>query len=344
MKIAERGLEINTSRQFSSWLFEQKISISFTTYQAGKLFFIGIQDNGNLSIFERTFERCMGLYVKDRSLWISTLYQIWRFENVLVDAQQYDGYDAQYVPQMSYVTGDIDIHDIAVDSDGMPVFVNTLFSCLAKPSATRSFELLWKPPYISKLAAEDRCHLNGLAMKNGKPRYVSSIAQSDISDCWRENRATSGCLVDIESNEIISSGLSMPHSPRWYRDRLWLLNSGTGEFGFVDTNTGQFEAIAFCPGYLRGLAFIGDYALVGMSKPRNNKTFQDLPLDSILKEKSGKARCGIGVIDLRTGDLVHTLRIDGIISELYDVAVIPFVQKPMAIGFKSDEIRRFISV
>jgi uncharacterized protein (TIGR03032 family) len=109
-----RRLEINASRQFIPWLFEQNLSLAFTTYQAGKLFFIGLQPDGRLSVFERTFERCMGLYAQADSLYMSSLYKLWRFENILAAGQIHDNYDALYLPQVGYVTGDLDIHDIAL--------------------------------------------------------------------------------------------------------------------------------------------------------------------------------------------------------------------------------------
>jgi uncharacterized protein (TIGR03032 family) len=337
------SLEINASRQFTLWLAEQKLSLAFTTYQAGKLFLIGLKPDGKLSVFERSFERSMGLYAAGSSLYMSSLYQLWRFENVLKPGQKNNDYDALYVPQMSYVTGDLDIHDVVVSNDGL-VFVNTLFSCLAKVSETHSFVPLWKPPFISKLAAEDRCHLNGLALVEGKLRYVTAVSQSDVAEGWRDKRHDGGCVIDIESDSIIATGLSMPHSPRWYQNKLWLFNSGTGEFGYVDLDIGKFEPVAFCPGYLRGCSFWGDFAVVGVSKPRENKTFSGLALDDNLASKQVEARCGLLVIDLRSGDIVHNLQIEGIVNELYDVVILPRVRQPMAIGLKSDEIRRVLSI
>ena len=337
-------LEMMGSRSFNNWLREQKISLAFTTYQAGKVFFIGLQPDGRLSIFERTFNRSMGLWATPQTLWMSSLYQLWRFENALTDKQVYQGYDRLYVPQIGYTTGDLDIHDIAVDSKGKVIFVNTLFSCLATNSDRHSFIPLWQPPFVSKLAAEDRCHLNGLAMSEGQPRYVTAIGQTDVADGWRDRRTDGGCIIDVKSNEVIVTGLSMPHSPRVYQDRLWVLNSGTGYFGSVDLKAGKFEPLTFCPGYLRGMAFIGNYAVVGLSKPRENKTFSGLPLDDNLLAKNAEARCGLMVIDINTGDIVHWLRITGIIQELYDVTVLPGVSRPMALGFKSEEIRRSITI
>jgi len=289
-------LEISTSRQMLSWLSEQKLSIALTTYQIGKLYFIGLKPDNGLSVFERSFNRCMGLCSTPNGLYMSSLYQVWRFENVFETGQQQDGFDRLYVPQVGYTTGDLDIHDMAVDSDGRLVFVNTLFGCLATLSETHSFKPLWKPPFISKLAAEDRCHLNGLAMKDGQPAYVTAVGRSDVADGWREHRSDGGIVMDVNSDEIVCTGLSMPHSPRWHDGKLWLLNSGTGEFGYVDLNTGRFESLCFCPGYMRGLSFHGNFALVGLSKPRHNKTFSGLALDANLKSRNAEARCGMWCI------------------------------------------------
>ncbi|NEP09403.1 MAG: TIGR03032 family protein [Symploca sp. SIO2C1] len=343
------SLEIDASRQFTSWLAEQWASITFTTYQAGKVFFIGLQQSGKLSVFERTFERCMGLYAQGSTLYMSTLYQLWRLENALQPGQVHNGYDAVYVPQVGYITGDLDVHDVVVGKMGKTgensvVFVNTLFSCLATVSDTHSFVPLWQPPFISRLAAEDRCHLNGLALRDGQPAYVTAVSQSDIVEGWREKRRDGGCVIEVESNQVIVSGLSMPHSPRWYKGKLWLLNSGTGEFGYVDRKRGSFEPVAFCPGYLRGLAFSGDFAIVGLSKPRANKSFNGLVLNERLQSKDAQPRCGLLVIDLRSGDIVHSLRLEGVVSELYDIQILSKIQCPMAIGFKSAEICRVISM
>ncbi len=336
--------EFLTSRQFTAWMTEKKVSLAFTTYQAGKLFLLGTQPNGKLDIFNRTFERCMGLCVTSQTLWLSSLYQFWRFENALQPGQIYQGYDRLYVPQMAYTTGDLDIHDVVLDTDKRPVFVNTLFSCLATVSETHSFKPLWQPSFVSRLAAEDRCHLNGLAMQGGEPRYVTAVSRSDVADGWRDHRQNGGVVIDVKTSEVILDGLSMPHSPRLHQGKLWLLDSGRGEFGYVDRERGTFEPVAFIPGYARGLSLIDGFAVVGVSKPRNNTTFSGLQLDQRLQEKKAQARCGLYVIDLNTGDAVHWLRIEGVVDELYDVAVLPNIQRPMAIGLQTDEIRRVLSM
>jgi uncharacterized protein (TIGR03032 family) len=346
MTSAAPAFEITTSRQLLSWLAEQHLSLALTTYQIGKLFSLGLKANGELAVFERTFNRCMGLCPSGdgNGFFLSSLYQIWRFENMLGPGEQADGFDRLYVPQLGFTTGDCDIHDLAVDADGQLVFVNTLFSCLATTSATHSFRPLWRPPFISRLAAEDRCHLNGLALRDGQPGFVTAVSASDAADGWRERRRDGGVLIDVQANEIVASGLSMPHSPRWHQDRLWLCNSGTGEFGTIDLASGRFEPLTFCAGYLRGVAFHGNYALLGTSKPRHNKTFSGLPLDDALAQRNVEARCGIQVVDLHSGDAVHWIRFEGLVDEIYDVITLPGVRNPSLIGFVSDEIRRLISI
>jgi uncharacterized protein (TIGR03032 family) len=341
---AEPRLEFNASRQFPNWLAEQRISLAFTTYQAGKLFLIGLQPDGRLSIFERTFNRCMGLWSDGQSLWMSSLFQLWRFANYLPPGQSYQGYDRLYVPQAAHTTGDIDIHDLAIDGNGRLLFVNTLFGCIATISENHSFRPLWSPPWQSRLAAEDRCHMNGLALDNGHPRFVTAVSQSDVAEGWRNSRRDGGVVVDLASNAVVVEGLSMPHSPRFHRGQLWLSDSGNGYLGRVDLKAGKFEPVTFCPGYLRGMAIVGDYAIVGLSRPRRDKTFSGLALDSELTKRRAEPRCGLEVIDLRSGDAVHRLVLDGIVEELYDVVILPDVVRPFAIGLVSDEIRRTLSV
>ena len=347
--------ELTSSRQFASWMAEQRVSLAFTTYQAGKLFLLGLQADGRLSVFERTFARCLGLWGDGQTLWMSSLFQLWRFENVLAAGQTSNGFDRIFVPQVGYTTGDLDIHDVAVDESGKVLFVNTLFGCLATTSETHSFVPRWKPPFLSKLAAEDRCHLNGVAMEQsgietpsgnntGRPKYVTCVGRSDVADGWREHRSGGGLVLDVASGEVVARGFSMPHSPRLYRGKLWVLDSGTGYFGFVDVANGTFERVAFCAGYMRGLSFVGDYAVIGTSKCRENRTFSGLALDAELSQRGATARCGVCVVNLNTGDVAHWVRLEGVVTELYDVITLPGVARPSAIGFRTDEIRRVLSV
>ena len=339
-------LEVLSSREFSPWLTRQRISLGFTTYQSGKLFLLGVKPDGQIAVNERTFDRSMGLWADPDSqgLWLSTRYQLWRFQNAIGAGYLHEGHDRLYIPKIGHTTGDLDIHDLVVESTGRLVFVNTRFGCLATLNPRENFTPLWKPPFLTKLAPEDRCHLNGLTMENGRAAYVSAVAACDIADGWRDRRRDGGLIIDVRTGRTVVQGLSMPHSPRMHQGQLWVLNSGTGYLGRVDIAAGRFEPLSFCPGYLRGLAFVGDYAIVGLSRPRHERTFTGLSLDEELAKRGAEPRCGLLVIDLRTGDHVHWVRLEGDVSELYDVVALPGVSRPMAIGFKSDDIARLISV
>jgi uncharacterized protein (TIGR03032 family) len=232
---------------------------------------------------------------------------------------------------------------MAVDGGGRLVFVNTKYSCLATLSDRHSFKPLWKPSFISKLAPEDRCHLNGLAMQNGRPRYVTAVSRSDVVDGWRERRGEGGVLIDVADDSIVTDELSMPHSPRLVDGVLWVLDSGRGNLCRVDAANGRREDVVFCPGFLRGLSLWRGYAAIGASLPREG-SFKGLALDEALKSRDGEARCGVFIIDTRTGDIVQWLRFDGRIRELFDVAFIPGVRAPMCVGLASPEMQTLVTI
>ncbi len=339
----QQPIEISASPDFTNWLDEQRVSLAFTTYDASRLFLIGLESDGRISCVERPLTRCMGLTAANGSLWASTLYQVMHFVTIENVISLVEGYDRVYAPRVGYVTGDLDIHDMSVDGSGRLVFASTLFSCLATVDGIKSFRPIWKPPFITKLAPEDRCHLNGLAVREGRLAWVTAVAESNVREGWRGRRVDGGCVIDVAANEVVVRGLSMPHSPRWYRDRLWLHQLGTGEFGFINLRQGTFDPVCFCPGYLRGLDFAGDFALVGLSLPRDGRTFQGLPVERKLSRNGNEARCAIQVVDLRSGESVHSLRVEGGVKELYDVVVLPGVRRPSMTGFDRSEMRRAVS-
>ncbi|HET6391026.1 TIGR03032 family protein [Hyphomicrobium sp.] len=341
---AKPPVAISCTRGFPDWLLRNNVSLAFTSYQTGRLYLVGVNAKGQMSFHERYLARAMGLTADPQRILVSTLFQVWRFENVTQpDAGNTGAHpDRHYIPRIAHTTGDLDIHDMGIMADGRIVFVNTLYSCLATLSPTHSFRLYWKPPFISKLAAEDRCHLNGMAMKDGIPAYVTATSRSDIVNGWRDRRAEGGCLIDVRSDAILTEKLSMPHSPRWYEGRLWVLNSGTGQIGTIDIETGTFEPHAFCPGFLRGLAFHNGHAIVGLSQPRAG-TFSGLALDDELKKRDADPWCGVQVVNLATGDIVEWIKLEGGVTELFDVAVIPGVRWPVATGFLNEEIHKNVT-
>ncbi|MEL6566772.1 MAG: TIGR03032 family protein [Pseudomonadota bacterium] len=340
----EPQLRLVPSRMLKDWLAAENVSFAFTTYQAGKLFFVGVSPDGELSVFERTFARSMGLTYEGNTLWLATLYQLWRFENFLDPGQVDQGYDAVFVPLEGRTTGDVDIHDVVLGAEGRPNFVVTRFNCVAELDETASFRPVWRPPFIDRIAAEDRCHLNGLAAANGVLCYATAVARTNLAEAWRDGRREGGIVMSIPDDEIVATGLSMPHSPRLHRGELYVLNAGSGEFGRVDLATGKFEPIAFCRGFLRGLALVGNYAIVGASLPRRASAFEGLVLQERLEREGVGAKCSISIVNLQTGDVEHSLQIEGVVEELYDVAALPGVRNPKALGFRTPEIQHALKL
>ncbi len=327
------GTEISCSPGLAGWLAAQGLSLAFSSYQSGQLFLAGRHANRQVSFHQHGFGRAMGLWAKAERIYLATSAQIWRLENVLKPGElANERFDRLYVPRNAQTVGGVDIHEIGVEPSGRIVFINTAHSCLATLSVTHGFRPLWKPPFISKLAAEDRCHLNGLAFEEGRARYVTAVCRSDVIGGWRDRRAEGGLIVDLaDGDRILTEGLSMPHSPRVWRGQLYVLDSGRGYLCRVDRATGVAERIAFLPGFLRGLAFAGNYAIATLSLPRD-RSFAGLELDDELKRRDGEPWCGVQIVDLTTGDVVQWIRLTGGIRELFDVTVLPGATSPMSIG------------
>lgn len=334
------------SGDFGDWLGSTGGGLALTTYQAGRLILIGRRPDGSVRLHERLLEHCQGMWSDGRSLWASSVHSLVRFENDLSEGERLpNGVDCRYAPRETRITGNIDVHDVGMttfDGRRAPVFVATSFNCLATISDSHSFREVWRPPFISRLVGEDRCHLNGLAMDGERPAFVTAIGRSDVADGWRDHRRAGGIVIDVDSGEIVARDLSMPHSPRLYRGKLWVLDSGRGELLAIDAATGERESAAFCPGYARGLAFVGDYAVIGLSRPRNNLTFDGLELDERLADKGAVPRCGLIVVDIRNGQSVAWLRFEHTLQELYDVATLPGVVQAEAIGFLGDDIKSVV--
>jgi uncharacterized protein (TIGR03032 family) len=340
-------VKYSASPGLAQFLKTQGLSFAFSSYQSGRFYLVGQNPKGGIMINERFFQKAMGISVITKNtVVLATLAQIHRFENTLAPDQKINHtYDACYVPRVSYTTGALDAHDVGMDIDGRLIFVTTRFNCLATTSQSRSFKPIWKPPFISAMVEEDRCHLNGLAMDKGRPAYVTAVSRSDTIDGWRDRRADGGVVMEVPSGRVVCEGLSMPHSPRVYNGRLYVLNSGTGELGWVDTKADPkqaFKPIAFCPGFVRGLSFHGKFAFVGLSRPRYER-FEGLALDARLKAADSEPWTGVQVIDLDTGRVVQWLRLDGPVAELYDTATIPGVRTPMSIGFQTGDIVNLIT-
>jgi uncharacterized protein (TIGR03032 family) len=278
-------------------------------------------------------EQCMGMAVSPTRIAIGTRREVWMLRRAQELAATLPGgpFDDCFLARHAHHTGRIHIHDLAWGKDELWI-VNTLFSCLCTLDMDTNFVPRWKPPFITALAGEDRCHLNGLAMEAGVPKYVTVLARTDTPAGWRPDKAKTGCLLDVPSGEPILTNLCMPHSPRHHGGRLWLLDSGHGRLSVVDTIAGTAEPVAHLPGYTRGLAFTGRYAFVGLSKIRETNIFGGLPI----AERRAELKCGVGVVDLSTGKLAGQLEFHSGVEEIFDVQVIPGCLNPAVRGPAAD--------
>lgn len=335
-------VQCGATESFVAWLQQINGSLIITTYQAGKVAMVGWRGD-QISLLMRDFRKPMGLAVQGSRIALATRDQVWIFANAPLLAPEYledqpGRYDALYLPRLSYYTNDLNIHDLAFGRDGLWV-VNTRFSCLARLSADYNFEPVWNPPFITEVAPEDRCHLNGLAMLDGRPKYMTALGETDVVGGWRPNKADGGIILDVESGQILVRGLSMPHCPRWYDGRLWFLNSGTGELCIADLARGQRTPVCMLPGYLRGLGFVGPFALVGMSKIRERHIFGGLPL-----QQSGiELKCGVAVVDVRSGQMVGFFEFTAGCTELYEVQLLPGTRRPMILNLDRDVVQEAVT-
>ena len=323
---------LTISDEFCEWLAREQTSIVFSTYQTGKVCVLSAADRAAIHYHEQPFSRALGIVATDTTLYVAALSVVWRLENALNPGERdQDTFDRLYVPRMAFITGDLDVHEIAIDGARRPMFVNTKYSCLAALSDMHSFEPIWKPKFVSKLLPEDRCHLNGIALADGEPAYVTLLGPSDVVEGWRARRADGGMLIDVRNDDVVADTLSLPHSPRLYDGRILLLESGRGYLVSLDPQTGAKEDIAFCPGFLRGLAVHNGYALVTTSTPREG-LFTDLALERELKARNIGARCTICLVDLKRGRLAGAVTFGEGIAELFGIDVLPGIMRPMLEG------------
>jgi uncharacterized protein (TIGR03032 family) len=336
--------EVQASPGFANWLATERISIALT--KGNSLGFVGIDDDGSVSYLERPFGMCMGLdAVGSQSLLLASRYQIWRLENALPDRQTTaDGHDRLFLPQAAWTTGTLLVRDLAVTGEGAVVFVNGLFSCLSAPSPRLNFKPVWLPPFVSGLAAEDRCHLSGFALAPDGTGFATSASLSDRAGGWREHQRDGGIVIAVPTGRLIAEGLSMPCSPVLRDGRLWLCLGGDGELAVVDLASGSLTRVAALPGFTRGLALHGDQGLVAVSRPSQGDTFDGLALAQRLSGENSRGRCGIFVIELSTGNIEHSLLFSGGSGEIHALAVLPGARSPTAVGFNSEEVQEFVTV
>jgi uncharacterized protein (TIGR03032 family) len=323
----DRVIRCVPSESFASWLAGVGGSLAITTYQANMVVLVG-WDGSQVTVLPRAFLKPMGLAAQPGRLALAIQHEVVLLGDAPALAHDYledqpGRYDALFLPRVAYYTNDLNVHDLAFGTDELWV-VATRFSCLATLSVEHNFVPHWKPPFVSQLVPEDRCHLNGLAMRDGQPAFVTALGVSDEVGGWRPGKADGGVVIDVPTGEVVLGGLSMPHSPRLHQGRLYVLNSGAGELWQVDPQTGKHEVVCALPAYLRGLGFAGDHALVGMCQIREKHIFGGLPV----QQQHQRLLCGVAVVDLRSGAVEATLEMTSGCTELFEVRLLPGLSRP----------------
>lgn len=331
--VSDEPLRSVHTQNFSNILDQLNISLVVSTYQAGKLVVLRA-DGDQLNTHFRVFPKPMGIAVNRHKLALGCSDRIWSLRNVPAAAaklQPTGKHDACYLPRRSHITGNINIHEMewGGQNDSELWFVNTSFSCLCTLDQEYSFVPQWRPKYVTALTPEDRCHLNGLAMVNHQPKYVTALGESNTTGGWRENKANGGILIDVDNDEIIARGLSMPHSPRWYNNQLWVLESGRGNISVCDVNTGKLQTLSTLPGFTRGIDFCGSLAFIGLSQVRETAVFSGIPLTEKLNERI----CGVWVVNLETGKTIAFLKFEDAVQEIFAVKVLPDLRFPEIIDW-----------
>ncbi len=347
------------------------ISLAVTSYQSQRLFFVR-SDGEQIDTNFKNFPRPMGIYADDSRLTLGTLTQVLEFKRndallnkikngalddtdkmprkllekdpermaalkekrkkELADVKKAD---ALYFSRASLTTGMINIHDIAWGDDGLWV-VNSTFSCLSTLSPDYSFIARWKPSFITELVPEDRCHLNGMAMKEGKPKYVTTFNKSNERDSWvKNNDRHDGTLIDVDTNEILLDGLIMPHSPRYYNGRVYVCESGTGKVLAYDPETRKVSEVIKLQGFPRGLNFYGPLMFVGLSKTRSSDIKNPIPISKEYEETFS----GVWIINMEDHQEVAHIKFSGDLDQIYDIAVVPGAVNPELLNTGDSLIR-----
>ncbi|WP_232224833.1 TIGR03032 family protein [Pseudoalteromonas sp. S3431] len=349
------------SDNFPKILAQLGISLIVTSYQSQRVILVR-SNNGNLETKLKAFPRPMGLYADENRITLGTLNQVIDFQrtpngyadvingdldsyeelpkklqdNELRDiakfreewdeqVQSVKAADSLFIERATLSTGMINIHDICWGNDGLWV-VNSMFSCLSKLSPDHSFIAAWVPSFISDLKPENRCHLNGMALLDGVPRYATAFSESDTAEGWREELGEKGVLIDVVENKVIKSGISMPHSPRCHAGKVYYCASGDGDIHVYDPKLGTSRVLCELQGFTRGMTFFGDLMLVGTSTLR--KSEEHIRFKANPRLLDGQSECAVWLVNVSTGEVIGNLTFSGEVKQIYDIAVVPNSIKP----------------
>lgn len=336
-------MQVSYSASFAAILAETKSTLAVSTYQSGKLMLISSLNGKHVVQFAKNLPRPMGIAINDKGLMaVACKSTVEVFGNhrslALTFPKEPRKYDGMFFPRATYYTGQADMHDIAWHEGGL-IGVNTAFSCLSRITHHASFEPFWQPEFITDLVPDDRCHLNGLAMDDGQPKYVSLLGRSNVKQGWRENKLESGLIIDIQTGEVVADQLAMPHSPRVFNGQLFFLLSGVGEIYRYDPSTKKIYLYAEGEGFVRGMTQLGGYLIVALSTVReSSRSFGDLPV------VGRNHRAGLLVYELESGAKVADFFWEEQIKEIFDVHVLSGVRRGVMLDKKGEIPKRAVAI
>lgn len=327
--VDEQFINLRDTGRFLDVLASLKCSLALSRRPSG-VALLGVE-NGVPTLSACLLPRSMGMTVSGNRLAVATIHELMIFANVSNLAPLYPGrpghYDAVFVPRVSYYTGDLDLHDMVFDKH-IVLAVNTRYSCICVIDGYFNFTPIWQPPFVTDFGPDDRCHLNGMAFHDGKVRYATALGETNTPFGWRKQMATGGIVMEVPSGRIVASGLSMPHSPRLIGGRLFVLEGGRGHVLEIDPASGAKRVIATLPGFTHGLAEYGGVLFVGLSRLRDKRGSQGLPIEG----ESAALVAGVAALDARTGEVLGTLQFENGVDEVFDVQVMPNILRGEILG------------
>ncbi|MET4896572.1 TIGR03032 family protein [Sphingomonadaceae bacterium jetA1] len=317
--VAER-IDYEMTDGFVGLLEQLGCSLIISSYQASAVMIVGSLGDGRPVQSFAHFPAAMGLALDGDRLAVAMRSEVAILSNVRSLARTKPGaeniYGGYFVVRQRHVTGESAIHDMVFDGPDV-IAVNTNYSCLCRLDGFHNFTPIWKPPFVSALSPDDLCHLNGMAIEQGRIRYVTALGQTDTPRGWHAGRYKGGVVLEVPGGRAVASGLCMPHSPRIIAGRLLLTEAGIGAIVEIDRATRKKRVIGTLPGFARGLAELGGYLFVGLSLPRGVQPFKDLPVAA-----SGEPlMCGVAALRADTGEAVGMLTYTGGCTEIHDIQI-----------------------
>jgi uncharacterized protein (TIGR03032 family) len=233
-----------------------------------------------------------------------------------VDRSCATGNRREFSARQSRYTPGFSSPDLAWGTDGLWI-ANPAFSCLSTLTNDGRLLNLWKPGFTSEFSEEDQCRINGVAMENGTPRYVTAMAEWNTVGDWRKPVLNPGVIIHVPGGEVLCRGLFSPAAPRVHNGRLWVLEACSGQLCHVNRQTGEVDVVETFPGYTTGLDCHAGYGFVGLSSTCGATDSATTPLAA-----QGNLWCGLAVVELATGKAVEAVKLLSGFESISSVAIV----------------------